>query len=138
ALADSSDDTLRDRVRELGVVFGDGRALDEVRRIALDPDAPIGARRSALRTLIASRPDDLRATCEAVLAENRLNTIAAQGLALFGDPAIGEALVGAYYRFRAPDRPQAISVLVSRPSFARKLVEAIAEGRIPREDLSAF
>ncbi len=138
ALGDSADPAIRDRVRELSVVFGDGRALDEVRRIVLDRSAPLDTRMSALRTLIASRPDDLRVICEAVLDENHINVVAAQGLALFDDPAIGEALVKSYRRFRAPDRPQVISVLVSRKGFVPPLLKAVSEGRIAREDLTAY
>ena len=59
---------LRDRVRDLDVVFGDGRALDEVRRLALDDAAALAARRAALRALIEARPEDLRAVCERLLA----------------------------------------------------------------------
>src|SRR6185436_16365017 len=35
-LANSSDAALRDRVRDLSVLFGDGRALDAVKKVALD------------------------------------------------------------------------------------------------------
>ncbi len=115
-----------------------GRRIEEVRRIALDRAAPMDIRTSALRSLIDRRPDDLRAICESLLEENHINVVAARGLALFDDPAIGKALVKNYRRFRAPDRPQAISVLVSRPSFAGPLLDAVADGQVPREDLSAF
>ena len=37
-----ADRAIRDQVRELSVVFGDGRALDEVRRLALDDTAEPG------------------------------------------------------------------------------------------------
>ena len=48
ALNKGTDPMLRDRLRELSAVFGDGRALDEVRRIALDGKAPLNARAAAL------------------------------------------------------------------------------------------
>ncbi|MGE3819926.1 MAG: PVC-type heme-binding CxxCH protein, partial [Isosphaeraceae bacterium] len=50
----------RDRVRDLNVLFGDGRALEDVRRVALDEKAEISARRSALESLIAAEPPDLQ------------------------------------------------------------------------------
>jgi putative membrane-bound dehydrogenase-like protein len=129
---------LQERARQLSVLFGDGRALDDVRRIALDRSAPMDERRSALQTLIDARPDNLRATCERLLSERYLNTTAAQGLALFDDPEIGERIVNAYQKFWAPERPQIISLLVSRPSFARALLHAIEKGRIPRDHLMAY
>jgi putative heme-binding domain-containing protein len=47
-------------------------------------------------------------------------------------------IVNRYNGFRSPFRPQIISMLASRPSFASDLVEAIRAGKIPREDLSAY
>ena len=82
-LTDSTNVALRDRARELSVVFGDGRALDEVKKVALDKDADLTARKAALQTLIDSRPPDLRKICEQLLKVQFLNPIAARGLAAF-------------------------------------------------------
>ncbi|QDT09141.1 PVC-type heme-binding CxxCH protein [Planctomycetes bacterium K23_9] len=126
-------------IRQLSVVFGDGRALDDLKAIALGKtDADDSLRLDALRTLIQSNPADLRDICEKLLTDNRMNVTAAQGLAKFDDPAIGDALVARYGKFRAPFRPQVISILSSRKSFATSLLTAIKKGRIPRDDLSAY
>ncbi|AMV20366.1 PVC-type heme-binding CxxCH protein [Planctomyces sp. SH-PL14] len=137
-LETSSDEKLVAMARDLNVLFGDGRALDEVKRIALDKAAPMAARQAAVATLIESRPPDLRDICQQLVGERVINVSAAKGLALFDDPKIGEQLVKAYRGFRAPERPQIMSILVSRAAFARPLLEAIAEGKIPREDLTSF
>lgn len=137
-LADSEDSALRDRARELSVVFGDGRALDEVRAVALDDTAELEARRAALRTLIEARPDDLREICEELLEVRFLNTTAVRGLAAFDDPEIGRRLVERYRTFHPSERPSLIDTLVSRPSFARALLDAIADGKVERGDVSAF
>jgi len=134
----SKDEKLVAAARDLNVLFGDGRALDEVKRIALDKTAPIPARQAALATLIESRPDDLRKICEQLVGERIINVVAARGLALYDDPKIGEQLTKAYRGFRAPERPQILSILVSRAAFAKPLLEAVAAGKIPREDLTAF
>ncbi len=53
-------------IRELSVVFGDGRAMDDVKEIALGrTDATPEVRLSALETLIQAEPDDLREICAA-------------------------------------------------------------------------
>ncbi len=129
---------LIERARELSVVFGDGRALDEVKKIVLDKSAPMDARNAALQTLIENRPGDLREICQKVVGERNLNLTAAKGLSLFDDEKIGEQMVNAYRAFLAPDRPQVISLLVSRPSFATALLKAISAGKIPRDHLTAF
>ncbi|MEM9656857.1 MAG: PVC-type heme-binding CxxCH protein, partial [Planctomycetota bacterium] len=102
-------------MRELRILFGDGRALDEIRHIALDKAAEMSLRRRALKTLIDGRPDDLREVCESLLNVRTLNADAARGLALFDDPAIGRRLARAYHRFHPNDRPVVLETLVSRP-----------------------
>lgn len=129
---------IQKRVRELSVLFGDGRALDEVKKIALDGKAEMNTRRAALETLIASRPDDLRAICESLLNVRFLNTTAVRGLAGFDDPALAAKLVKSYKSFHPTERPSVIETLVSRPSFAKALVEEMAQGRIARADVSPF
>lgn len=129
---------LSERTRELSVVFGDGRALDEVRRIALDSEADISARESALKTLIEARPPDLRAVCTQLLEARNLNATAARGLALFDDPEIGRSLAASYRKFQPSDRAAVMDVLASRPAFAASLLREMAAGKIPRSELGAF
>jgi putative membrane-bound dehydrogenase-like protein len=137
-LANSPDAALRDRVRDLSVLFGDGRALDAVKKTALDSAADLHARKAALQTLIDSRAPGLRSLCEQLLSEQFLNSVAARGLAGFDDPTIGAKLAQAYRRFHPSERGQLLSALVSRVSFAQALLDAVAGGKIPRADLSAF
>ena len=137
-LSGSSDEALRERVRGLSVVFGDGRALDDVKRVALDKTAEMKQRQSALQTLIDSRAPDLRQICEQLLSVRFLNSLAARGLAGFDDPAIGAALVKAYSQFHQSERPQLLATLVSRASFARPLLAAVGSGKIARTELTPF
>lgn len=137
-LGDSPQAALRDRVRDLSVLFGDGRALDEVKRVALDGKADLAFRRAALQTLIDNKPADLRAICEQLLDVRFLNSTAVRGLALFDDPAIGEKLAGSYLKFHPSERAAVMETLVSRPSFAGPFLEEMAAGRIPRADMTPF
>ena len=121
-------------IRDLSILFGDGRALDDVKQIALDTKADLSARDSALKTLIEARPDDLRELCTKLIDVRGLNTTAAGGLALFDDPEIGKQLAKNYRKFAAG----IMDTLVSRPSFAKAMLTEMAAGRIPRAELSAF
>ena len=134
----STDATLRDHVRDLSVLFGDGRALDAVKKIALDKNAELASRKAALQSLIDSHAPELRQICEQLINERFLNPVAARGLANFDDPVVAEKLVRAYRQFHQSERGQLLSVLVSRATFAQALLDAVAEKRIPREDISAF
>ncbi len=137
-LSATSDEQMRASVRELSVVFGDGRALDEVKRVALDNNADLNQRKAALQTLIDSRAPDLRAICEKLLGVRFLNPVAARGLTTFDDPAIGVKLVAAYKQFHQGERPQLLATLVSRPAFAGPLLDAVGNSKIPRADLTPF
>jgi putative heme-binding domain-containing protein len=123
-------------LRDLSVVFGDGRALAEVTRAALDDKLGIDQRKSALQTLIDVQAADLREVCEKLLSVRHLNTTALAGLATLSDPAVGERLAKSYRSFHASDRPAVIETLVSRAVFAKPLLEELANGRIPKSDLT--
>lgn len=137
-LAATGDSALRERVRDLNVLFGDGRALAEVRRLALDDSAPVEVRKTALKTLVESRPPDLRAICERLVRVRFLNAVAVRGLATFDDPAIGRTLAANYRSFHPSERSAALDALVSRPAFAAALLDQVAAGKIPRQDVTAF
>jgi putative membrane-bound dehydrogenase-like protein len=125
-------------VRELSILFGDGRALDEVKAIALDDKAELPAREAALKTLIESRPPDLGALCEKLLEVRGLGVVAARGLALSEDPAIGGRLAKVYRKFSPQERVALLDTLVSRPAFAKALLDEMAAGAIAKTDLTAF
>ena len=112
--------------------------LAEVRRLAFDDKAEIETRKNALRTLIESRPTDLRSICEKLLRVKFLNAIAVRGLALFDDPAIGKSLAASYRAFHPSEKPAVIDTLASRPAFARALWMRSPQARFPVRNLTAF
>jgi putative membrane-bound dehydrogenase-like protein len=129
-----------EQVRELSTLFGDGRALDDIKRIVLDAKAELPARQAALKTLIDARPPELRQICESLLGVRVLNTTAVRGLAQFDDPAIGVKLAQSYRKFHPLERPGVIDALTSRASFARALLDNVGPGgnQIPRADVTPF
>ncbi|RLS55361.1 MAG: cytochrome C [Planctomycetota bacterium] len=134
--ATSSDPQVGEMARDLALLFGDGRALSEVRAVALSDHADMTARKTALATLIRAQPEDLREVCLKLLGVRYLNAVAVKGLASMNDPVLGEQIARQYRSFHLNDRPLVIEVLASRPAFARPLLEAIASHKIPRSDLS--
>jgi putative heme-binding domain-containing protein len=130
--------SLSQTVRELGVVFGDGRAMTQVREMVLDEKAEIGLRRSAFISLLKQRPADLNEICVKMIGDQRINTIAAKGLALDDNPESAKLVIKNFGRFRGTDRPEIVAAMVSRKSFASELVNAIAKGTIAKSYLTAF
>lgn len=132
------DDARAKRVRDLSALFGDGRALDEVKKVVADGAADLPNRVAALKTLIEARPDDLRKICEGLLDTRGLNAVAVKGLALFDDAKLGQALAKRYRKFDPADRGALLDVLVSRATWARALLEEMKAGAVPRADVTAF
>ena len=128
---------LQSLVEELSVVFGDGRALSVVRETALNSKLSMETRRAAIGTLIEAEPPDLRSICEKVIKNRHLQATAAEGLTLFDDPSVGELLVNTLRRARGAGKEAILNALVSRVTFADKLVSALENGEIKAEDLSA-
>lgn len=127
------------RVRDLNLLFGEGRALAEVKALALDPRADLAARQAALGALIEARPPDLREVCERLLRVRFLSPAAARGLALFDGEDVAELIATAHGTFFHPsERGVAIDVLATRVAFARVLLSYIEAGKIPRAALTPF
>ncbi|MFZ4767256.1 MAG: hypothetical protein ACOYMN_20070, partial [Roseimicrobium sp.] len=123
-------------LRDLNVLFGDGRALDEVRAIALDGKADPEGRRAALQTLVEAKAPEARDLCIKFLSDRSFGLTAVQGLATFDAPDLAEKIVGRYKSFYPHERAAVIAALVSRPSFAKVLLQRVAKGEIPRADLA--
>ncbi len=137
-LGAGSNAAIHNLTRELAVVFGDGRALDELRQIVGDGNAEPESRRQALRTLVESRPDDLAALLQKFMGDRVLVNEAVRGLASIDDANVPRVVLDAYGRLDAEGKAIAVTTLVSRPAYARELLDAVAAGRISRTDLSAF
>jgi len=137
-LAIAPDEMVRTRARDLGALFGDGRALDQIRATALNPAADLPQRRRALQALVDARPPDLRAVCEQLLPIRDLSATAAAGLGLFDDPAVADRLLAEWPNLYGHERPAVLNALLARRSSAAKLLEAIAAGKMNRNDLGVF
>jgi len=123
--------------RELSLVFGDGRALDELRKIATS-GADLAERRAAIRALVLARDKEIVQLLQNLLGDRDMSPAAINGLAAFGHDETPKLLVSKFGRFNATAKQAAITTLVSRPKFANVLLDAVSEGRIDRSQVSAF
>lgn len=137
-LAGSADEVVKARVLELGVVFADGRAFAELSKLASDGKADPEARRTALKVLTANRSPELLALLKKLAGDRALVGVAVAGLAAYDDPAIPGLVVQNWRFLRAEEYPAAVATLCSRPAFARALLKAVADGKIPRTEITAF
>lgn len=137
-LAKSSDADVRRLSRELSVVFGDGRAMDKLQKIARDQNSPLEERRSAIRALVLARDKSIVSYLQSLLTNRDLAKDAINGLAAYGNDETPQLLVAKFNGFRNNAKREAINTLVSRPTFANVLLDAVARKSISRDAVSAF
>jgi putative membrane-bound dehydrogenase-like protein len=124
--------------RELSVVFGDGRALAELMRIAKEKGANPPARHDAVRVVAEAREKDTVPFLCSLLGDRDVGADAARSLAAFDDPKLPKILLERYPTLKSPAQAAAIVTLSSRPAWARTLLAAVESGKISRDQVPAF
>ncbi|MBI5757342.1 MAG: c-type cytochrome, partial [Planctomycetales bacterium] len=129
---------VRQAVREVSVVFGDGRAIDEVKKIAAARGSDSESRRQAIRSLVEARAAGLAPLLQGLLDDRDIGPDVIRGLAAISDAGTPRLLLDNYKRLLPPARSEAINTLVSRPAFASPLLDAVAAGSVQRMHVSSF
>ena len=129
------DEETKTLIRELSLVFGDGRARDELLAIAANAEADPGARRAALTNLLRDPSPDLLPKLKEWTNDRVLAREAILGLANYDDPDVPNRVLNQWKRDTV-HRAVAIDVLVSRPGYAKRLLQGIEKGEIPRDAIS--
>jgi putative membrane-bound dehydrogenase-like protein len=124
-------------LRELSVVFGDGRARDELLAIAANAEGDPGARRAAVTNLVRNPTPDLLPKLKEWSTDRILAREAILGLANYDDPEVPNRVLQQWKR-DAVLRPAAMDTLVSRVSYAKVLLNRIEKEDIPRTAISPF
>lgn len=139
SLAKSSDPQLLELGRHLGVVFHDPNVLEELRQTALQTQADPQQRCSALQELIQARAPGLERALAQLLDDPVTAGLAARGL-LENDPSSEAAtlVLRAWPKIRFEDQAAVVGALTARVSSAAALLEAVAQGRVPRGGLTAY
>jgi putative membrane-bound dehydrogenase-like protein len=134
----SEDSKAKDLIRAISVVFGEGRALEELKQVALDGTADPASRRKAIEILVSSHAEGMEPLLIKWLEDRSVATQAAKSLAAFNSPEAPAVLIARYRSLDPEYRTACLNTLSTKPAFALPLLEAVASGEIPREDLSAF
>ncbi len=132
-----SSDVAKD-IQSLRLVFGDGRAAEELTKIIEDSAADPEARRQSLRSLLTSRPTNYAPNLFKFLGDRILVRDAIRGLALYDHPDTPKQILNRIKSFGPGERIEMINTLASRGSFAAALMQAIREKKIVPNELSAF
>jgi putative membrane-bound dehydrogenase-like protein len=140
ALSASDDPAVRQALERLATKFGDQRMLPRFREILADPKADPAARQSALASLLAAKDAGALPTLLGLAAgpASPLRAPAIRALGSFTDPSTPETLLAAFEKLSPAEKSDTTNVLASNAGYAKSLLAALADGRIPRGGVSAF
>lgn len=132
-------DDLNARVRDISVVFGDGRAADELKKVVADSSKSVPVRRGAIDSLASSsQTEGLADLFRPLLKERDLCDAAVRGYAKINPADLDKALLDAYGAMTIPAKDAAIETLSARATTATSLLTAVREGRVPKDHVPAF
>ena len=137
ALAGSHDRVVAHLAQELGALFGDPKAIENLRTVLSDNKATLDARRHALQTLLQIRADNLTPSLKLLLEDSELAADAIRALATTGEPQTPAILLERYPALKTDEaKAEVINTLASRAAFATALLEGVHRGVIPRKDVN--
>jgi putative heme-binding domain-containing protein len=143
-LAASDDKEVRELARMLGFLFGDPAALQSMQDILMDPDSASHERCRMLKSLAEKHVSELADSLLSLLtntdlrADSELRTAALGALAAYDNVDTPRVILTIYPTLSEIEKQSALSTLASRPAYASALLTAIASGKIPRLDISAY
>jgi putative heme-binding domain-containing protein len=136
-LAQSASDEVRLETTVLAAALGSAQARQRLAATALDPQSPLPQRRRALAALARGPAHEQLPVLLALVAQEPLRGDALRGLAAVDDPRVPAAILSVYQQLGPAEQRDALATLVSRPSNAAALLDAVAGGKIPKNHLTA-
>ena len=137
SLWEDRDAGVRLRALLLGLQFGDERSRPELISLMSDANNGVEVREAAMQALVEARAPGLASHLLDQLDDPALRRPALRALAAAPDARVPAILVKSYASFDPADREDAITTLAARPESANALLDAIADGSIPKRDLNA-
>ncbi|HEV3078181.1 MAG TPA: PVC-type heme-binding CxxCH protein [Gemmataceae bacterium] len=130
---------LKRRLQELGIHFGDKDAVAAMEQEAVNPSLGLERRLEAVRELELARLPSSVAPLLSLATGNvpdELRRDALRALAAFDSEEVPAATLAAWQNLPADLRKEIVLVLVSRKTWAGKLIDALHGGSVERKDLS--
>jgi putative membrane-bound dehydrogenase-like protein len=136
-LLNQTDAEVRNQALALAVIFGDSKAVADLRDLLADASVDLPRRQSALDSLLGVRDNGLAPVLQKLVADSVLRGPALRGLASYDHPETPAVVLQAYATLNAAEKRDAINTLASRVPYARSLLDAVAAKKIPAADVPA-
>ena len=125
-------------VDRLGIVFGDGRPLDDLRTVVTDTTQSPITRRDAIKTLVANRVANLGPLLRSQTGDSFVRAPALVGLLELGETNASAQALSLIKNLDGKERDEVMAALVARPVYASALLESMARGALPKSVLTPF
>jgi putative heme-binding domain-containing protein len=128
---------VRTLAQTLSLTFGSDGARVALRGILNDQAASRRVRAAALESLVGVKDPELAPILQRLLREEPLRGAALRALGGYNNPDTPAAILEVYATLDETQKRDALNTLVSRPAYAEPLLNAVAAGAVPRQDLTA-
>ncbi|HEV7402812.1 MAG TPA: PVC-type heme-binding CxxCH protein [Chthoniobacteraceae bacterium] len=125
-------------VRDVSLVFGSGRAVDELVALVKSADGDPNARSSAFASLLRSPKPELFALARGLINDKVLGAAARLGLAKFGEADVPKVLLAGWPDRSLEWRAANVTTLSSRPAWAKELLAAVEQNKLARAEITPF
>lgn len=129
---------VREVAENLAAVFGDTSMFSRLRKELADRNAQEPARRHAYAVLSRALDRESLPVFLGLLEDPSFRMSAISLLARFDSPGVSDALLSRFGSFNAEERSAALDTLTRRRGPALALLDAVAAGRLARDQISAF
>ena len=136
-LATSGNADVRRFSMELSQLFGDTDAINRALQMIQDQQANIDTRRTMLRSLLNQQNSEASSLLESLLQEPELIQDAIRGYAIVENDSASAVLLERYKKMTAAQKRAVVETLSSRETYARKLLVAMDDKVIARDDIPA-
>ncbi len=135
-LAQKPASPLRMDAAVLAATLGDAGGLEVVRAGFASKREPDAVRLRALEALIAARDEGVLAAASKAIGDRKGQSPSFRGqvlsaLSKLEGPEVGKTVLSHYARLEPDLRPRAVEVLTERPAWAKALMKAVAEKKVP-------
>ena len=127
---------VRSRAEALAVLFGNPKAVADLKARLTDATADPAARAAAAELLTRRKAEGLPAILHGLLGDAAVRGAAVRALAAFPDDQTPAKILAAYPKFTPAEKADAVQTLISRTTWAAALIDAVETGAVPRGDVS--
>lgn len=124
--------------QQLSQIFGNKAAAAKSLATLRDKKAPVADRRDALKSLITQQNEETKTELEKLLDSPELRVDAIRAYSSLENEHAPEILLSRYSDFNFHGKRAVIETLSTRNNYSLALIKAIAEKRLPKEDIPAY